>query len=110
MNNDVKLQGHTPVSSAGPLVEVIEQAPGTGTGPGIASAAGDIEDIEGYVLSGSPTVTESVDLAELSGLPDIAWASYGAPEVPVDESIIGIDDRVQVTATADYRGGSTPRC
>ncbi|WP_109524044.1 MULTISPECIES: trypsin-like serine peptidase [Nocardia] len=102
MNNDVKLQGHSPVSSAGPLVEVIEQSPGTGTGPGIASAAGDIEDIEGYVLSGSPTVTESVDLAELSGLPDIAWASYGAPEVPVDESIIGIDDRVQVTATADY--------
>ncbi|MGK8487403.1 trypsin-like serine peptidase [Nocardia asiatica] len=99
MNNDVKLQGHTPVSSAGTLIEEAHQPPGTGSSPGISAAAGDIEDIEGYVVPGAAAET---GLAELSELPDIAWASYGSPEVHAIERVIGIDDRVQVAATADY--------
>lgn len=102
MNNDLKLQGHTPLSSAGTLVENAEQPPDTGSGPGAVTAAGDIEDIGGYVLSGTAAESGFADTTELSGLPDIAWASYGAPSVPVDERIIGADDRVQVTDTTSY--------
>ncbi|WP_280504065.1 trypsin-like serine peptidase [Nocardia farcinica] len=101
-NSDTKLAGHTPVSSASTIVETAEQPGNTGADPGIATAAGDVENVAGYVLAPAVTGTEAAETDDLAGLPDIAWASYGAPSVPTEERIFGTDDRVQVTATANY--------
>ncbi len=91
---------HAPVSSGDPLAEEFERAPYTGSSPGVAAAAGDHE----TVPRGLPGAGEEPPRpgAESLPLPDVAWASYGVPVEPGEEAILGADDRVKITATADY--------
>jgi V8-like Glu-specific endopeptidase len=95
---------HTPVSNgpdetaAGDTQQVSE--PSEGEGPG-APANGDMEQVEGYA---PPATTEAAEMlaAVDSGLRDIGEASFGAPEVGQLEAVLGVDDRVQITATSTY--------
>jgi glutamyl endopeptidase len=91
--------------SAGP-VRSYEEEPGQGSAPGaVAASSAGMEEVAGYQSHESVSFVERI-LAEDITFPDAAHASFGkvteglSPQFA--ESILGRDDRVQITATSTY--------
>jgi len=96
---------HTPISNQPEetgtvtVAEPVFQAPSEGTGAP-AGAADGTEQVEGHVRTES-ALEDMWTAPATSNLLDIGAASFGPPP-PVAESIIGPDDRVQITNTSVY--------
>jgi len=96
---DAPVANITEAASAGSETRETKPDDGEGRSQRLTNTDG-AEKVEGYE-SPSQRQRETLELsvpADLDSLPDIATASYGAPE----ETVHGTDDRVQITNTADY--------
>ncbi|MFE5672606.1 trypsin-like serine peptidase [Agromyces sp. NPDC056523] len=110
--DDVRLDaaddGHASVSSPGAAGAETglegrggepEQAGDEGDEGQAASTSGGLEDVAGYTMPDAGSVAESVVESD-EALRDIGEASFGP--VPGLEVVIGVDDRVQITATSVF--------
>ena len=98
---------HTPVSNqleeevAEAVKKPVLQAPSLGEHPGaIKAVSSDFEPVPGHKALEAMTA-EVWTVPETGGLRDIGEASFGPPP-PLAETVIGRDDRVQITDTASY--------
>jgi glutamyl endopeptidase len=97
---------HTPISNqpetAGPVTvaEPVFQPPSEGTGSDAVGTADGTEQVEGHVRTES-AIEDMWTAPATSQLLDIGAASFGPPP-PEAESVMGPDDRVQITNTAAY--------
>lgn len=87
-------------------VQPREEAPEVGSASGVAAEPNaEMEHVEGYQPHGPESTVERV-LAENLAFPDAAHASFGEVTrgLPTSfaESVIGVDDRVRITATSSY--------
>ncbi|WP_328868744.1 endopeptidase [Streptomyces sp. NBC_00287] len=83
-----------------------EQAPVTGPSEGVEGkaippGADGLEHVEGYQRPEYERLAAEIWTAPTADLRDIGEASFG-PLPPVAETVHGVDDRVQITNTADY--------
>lgn len=98
--------GHAPVSNrpedeeAVKIRESMSQPPSGGAGPKAPAASGRVEEVEGHRRT-EAAVGERFSMPEIEGLRDIGEASFGPPP-PVEETVHGPDDRVQITNTSAY--------
>jgi glutamyl endopeptidase len=96
---------HTPVSNqtgetAGDGDDQQVAPPSDGEGDW-APPAGDVEAVEGYTAPPTGVAAEMLAAVD-GGLRDIGEASFGEPPDRHMEAVIGVDDRVQMTATGTY--------
>ena len=93
---------HSPVSSQpdtdGERLEqdVVTEAPATGEGTVVAPSGG----LEAVASVGAESLAFDTVVPDLTGLRPIGEASFGP--LPQQEAVLGQDDRIQITNTADY--------